>query len=159
MALYVRPLKVDEIAELGDLMRGNDAELTRRAHIVQLSAQRVGVHEISQQVGLHPINVRKWLHRFNRYGIRGLQPRRSPGRPKVFSDEQRRAIIGLATTDPQDLGLKYETWSLQRLRSQLIGQGVTSNISAETIRQELLRSGLVFGDRRWMPTRDYGSSA
>lgn len=149
MALYVRPLKSEEMAQLDELGRGQDLELARRAQVVQLSAQRIGVHEISRRVGLHPINVRKWIHRFNRYGLAGLQPRRSPGRPRVFSEEQRKAIIKLATTDPQALGLEFETWSLHRLRSQLISQGVLFNISAETIRQELLRSGLTFMERSW----------
>lgn len=149
MALYVRTLKADEVARLDEMLLGADPELARRAKIITLSARRVGVHEISQEIGLHPINVRKWLHRFNRSGLQGLLPRRSPGRPKVFSDAQRRAIIGLATTHPRDLGLAYEAWSLQRLRSELINQGVLQEISAETIRQELRRSGLSFEDRRW----------
>lgn len=149
MALFVRALKADEVKRLEDMLQGTDPELARRAKIITLSARRIRVHEISQETGLHPINVRKWLHRFNRSGLQGLLPRRSPGRPKVFSDAQRRAIIGLATTSPHDLGLEFEAWSLQRLRTQLINQGVLQEISAETIRQELRRSGLSFEDRRW----------
>lgn len=149
MALYVRPLKSDEITQIEELASGQDQELARRAQVVQLSAQRIGVHEISRQVGLHPINVRKWIHRFNRYGLTGLRPRRSPGRPRVFSEEQRKAIVELATQDPRKLGLEFEAWSLQRLRTQLVGRGVLSGISAETIRQELLRNGLIFAERCW----------
>lgn len=149
MALYVRALKAHELADLDEMLSGKDPELARRAQIVYLSAKRVGVHDISREIDLHPINVRKWLHRFNRYGIEGLWPRRSPGRPKLFSSEQRQAIIDLAMTEPQALGLGFDSWSLQRLRSKLIEQGVLNDISAETIRQELLRSGLSFEDRRW----------
>ena len=57
---------------------------------------------------------------------------------------------GLATTEPRVLGLDFDAWSLQRLRSQLIERGVMNDVSAETIRQELLRSGLVFEERRWV---------
>jgi len=151
MAIYVRQLESKEIAQLEALRDSLDPELARRAQVVLLSAQRVGVHEISRRVELHPINVRKWIHRFNRMGVAGLHPRRSPGRPRVFTEEQRRLIIGLATTDPQDLGLEFEAWSLQRLRSQLISRGILSSISAETIRQELLRSGLTFAQNSWVP--------
>ncbi len=150
MALYSRALKADERAKLEDLLKDSDEELARRVEIVLLSAQRTGVHEISAMVGLHPINVRKWIHRFNRFGLNGLYPRRSPGRPRLFSREQRDAIVGLATTEPRVLGLDFDAWSLQRLRSQLIERGVMSDVSAETIRQELLRSGLVFEERRWV---------
>jgi transposase len=132
------------------MARSSDEELARRARIILYSTQRIGVHEISRMIDLHPINVRKWIHRFNKYGMGGLHPRRSPGRPRLFTEEQRQAIVGLATTDPQVLGLEFDAWSLQRLRQELIGRGVTDEISAETIRQELLRSGLVFDDRRWV---------
>lgn len=150
MALYSRSLKADEKPKLEELAKGTDEELARRVQIVLLSAQRTGVHEISAIVGLHPINVRKWIHRFNRFGLKGLYPRRSPGRPRLFSRQQREAIVLLATTDPRSLGLEFDVWSLQRLRSQLIARGVMNDVSAETIRQELLRSGLIFDERRWI---------
>jgi len=150
MALYSRALKAEEKLKLEELLKSSDDELARRVQIVLLSAERTGVHEISGIVGLHPINVRKWIHRFNRFGLKGLYPRRSPGRPRLFSREQRDAIVGLATTDPRLLGLNFDSWSLQRLRSQLIERGVMSDVSAETIRQELLRNGLVFEERQWV---------
>lgn len=150
MALYARALKADEKPRLEELLQSDDEELARRVRIVMLSAHREGVHEISVAVDLHPINVRKWIHRFNKYGLKGLYPRRSPGRPRLFTREQRDAIVTLATTDPRVLGLEFDTWSLQRLRAQLIERGVMLDVSAETIRQELLRSGLVFDERRWI---------
>ena len=150
MALYMRSLRADEKTKLEALASGSDEELARRAQVVLLSAQHAGVHQISSTVGLHPINVRKWIHRFDRSGIKGLQPRRSPGRPKLFSIQQREEIVRLATTDPRALGLAFDAWSLQRLRAQLIERGVVENVSAETIRQQLLQSGLVFDERRWI---------
>jgi len=153
MALYVKNLSGEERRRLEEVVRReSDPEVSRRAKIVLLSAQKNGVQEISATVGLHPINVRKWIHRFNRYGINGLYPRRSPGRPRLFDERQRGAIVRMATTSPEDLGLDFPLWSLQRLRSQLIARGVVDEISAETIRQELLRGGLSFEERRWMNT-------
>jgi transposase len=160
MAIFVRALTVEDRGRLEELQRtSGDEELAKRAAIVLLSAQRKGVHEISAMVGLHPINVRKWIHRFNRMGIAGLYPRRSPGRPRLFNEEQRTAIIGLASTDPRQLGLGFPSWSLQRLRMHLIERGITDEISAETIRQELLRGGLVFEERHWVNRRRGGRSA
>ncbi len=150
MTLYCRTLKADEQPRLEELARGTDEELARRAQIVLLSAQHICVHEISRSVDLHPINVRKWIHRYNRAGIKGLLPRRSPGRPKVFTRQQREAIVRLAATDPRSLGLAYDAWSLQRLRTELIEQGVVEEVSSETIRQQLIQSGLVFDDQRWI---------
>ena len=152
MALFVRNLRPDEMQWLDSLQNTHsDPELAKRAKIVLMSARKQRVHEIGSAVGLHPINVRKWIHRFNRYGLEGLHPRRSPGRPRLFAGNQREAIVRLATADPQSLGLGFSEWSLQRLRSQLIRKGVVREISAETIRQELLRAGLVFEGRHWIP--------
>jgi transposase len=117
---------------------------------VLLSAQKLRIHEVSARVSMHPINVRKWIHRFNHFGLEGLYPRRSPGRPRLFDEEQRQAIVDLATAYPEDLGLEFPGWSLQRLRSQLIKRGIVSEISAETIRQQLIRAGLAFEGRRWV---------
>jgi transposase len=151
MALYVKALTPDELHQLENLQRfANENGLSKRADVVLLSAQKRRVHEISTAVGLHPINVRKWIHRFNKMGIAGLYPRRSPGRPRLFDDNQRKAIVELATSDPQALGLDFAAWSLQRLRLQLIKEGILEEISAETIRQELLKGGLVFEGRRWV---------
>jgi transposase len=150
MALYVRSLKADEQAKLTEMSQGGDPELAQRSQIVLLSSQRVGVHEIGARVGLHPINVRKWIHRFDKLGVKGLLPRHSPGRPPVFTREQRDAIAELAMTEPTALGLEFDVWSLQRLRNQLIARGVVEEVSAETIRQQLLKSGLVFDERRWV---------
>jgi transposase len=150
MSLYVRPLKADEKPKLEELAKGSDEEVARRAQIVLLSSEHAGVYEIGTAVNLHPINVRKWIHRFEKSGVKGLQPRRSPGRPKLFTRQQRDAIAHLATTDPRELGLGYDAWSLMRLRSQLIARGVVTEVSAETIRQQLLQSGLVFNEQRWV---------
>jgi transposase len=150
MALYARSLKADERAKLTELAQGSDPELAQRGQIILLSSERVGVHEIGTRVNLHPINVRKWIHRFEKQGVRGLLPRHSPGRPPVFTREQREKIAQLAMTDPTALGLEFDAWSLQRLRSQLIARGIVNEVSAETIRQQLIKSGLVFDERRWV---------
>ncbi|MEJ5197786.1 MAG: helix-turn-helix domain-containing protein [Anaerolineae bacterium] len=154
MALYVRTLRPDEQAKLEALQKAEgDSELGKRVAIVLLSAQHRGVQEISMMVGLHPINVRKWIHRFNSMGLDGLYPRRSPGRPRLFSDRQRQEIVRLARTSPTALGLNFSNWSLQRLRQELIRRGIVSEISAEAIRQELRKGGLVFEGRTWVADR------
>jgi hypothetical protein len=60
--------------------------------------------------------------------------------------------VDMASSNPQELGLPFDSWSLQRLRYELTERGITPEISAETIRQELLRNGLVFDNRRWVKT-------
>lgn len=136
MALYVRKLKEPEKKEIEQLLKKNESDLPRtRLEIIVLSAEGKRVPEISQAVDLHPINVRKWIHRFNKAGIEGLRSGKSPGRPPLFSNEQRMHISKIATSDPRSLGLHFSRWSLQRLRRYLIDQEIVEGISVETVRQ------------------------
>ena len=136
MALYTRKLKQHERKSIELQLDAPEEDLpSHRLQIIMLSAAGKRVPEISEEVNLHPINVRKWIHRFNRYGLDGLRSGKSPGRPPVFSDEQRNRIIAVANTNPRLLGLHYSRWSLQRLRRYLIDQKIVDHISVETIRQ------------------------
>ena len=142
MALYVRKLDEPEKLEIQKLLENAENDLPRnRLEIVQLSSRGKRVPEISELVDLHPINVRKWIHRFNKSGIDGLRSGKSPGRPPLFSDEQRKQISQIATSDPRSLGLHFSRWSIQRLRRYLIEHDVVDCISVETVRQIVQSNG------------------
>jgi transposase len=143
MALYVRELADEEWTELEALLERQDSDVpAQRLMIILLSAQGHRVQEVSREVDLHPINVRKWIHRFNSDGLDGLRSGKSPGRPPVFSDDQRDEIVTLANSDPRKMGLPFSQWSLQRMRKYLVDQGVVDQISVETIRQVLRAHGV-----------------
>lgn len=136
MALYTRKLKQQERNTLEAHLSAPEEDLPpHRLQIIMLSAAGKRVPEISEEVNLHPINVRKWIHRFNEQGLEGLRSGKSPGRPPVFSEKQRKEIVQTAGTNPRQLGLHYTRWSLQRLRRYLIERQVVDHISVETIRQ------------------------
>jgi len=136
MALYIQNLDQYSLQQLETLAYQAEDDLPEnRVRIVLLSAEGKSVPEISRAVNLHPINVRKWIHRFTKQGVEGLRSGKSPGRPRLFSLEQRQRIIGIAQSDPRSLGLHFSRWSLQRLRRYLIEQKLVSHISVETIRQ------------------------
>ena len=139
MALYTRKLRQQEKRVLEAQLRTPEDDLpAHRLQIIMLSAAGKRVPEISEEVNLHPINVRKWIHRFNEMGVDGLRSGKSPGRPPVFSEEQRLRICDIANTNPRLLGMHYSRWSLQRLRRYLVDRRVVDHISVETIRQILL---------------------
>jgi transposase len=143
MALFVRKLKDDEWKELESMARQSEGDVPeQRLMIVLLSAQGRRVQDVSREVALHPINVRKWIHRFNEDGIDGLRSGKSPGRPPVFSTQQRERIVEVASVDPRQLNMNFSQWSLQRLRKYLIQNGIINQISVETIRQVLRAHGI-----------------
>ena len=143
MALYVRNLEEEEEEELERMIQNMENDvLIQRLMIILLSSQGHKVQGISREVDLHPINVRKWIHRFNTDGLEGLHSGKSPGRPPVFTDAQRKAIVDIASADPRSLKLSFSQWSLQRLRKYLIDDAVVDQISVETIRQILRAQGI-----------------
>ncbi|RLT44652.1 MAG: helix-turn-helix domain-containing protein [Chloroflexi bacterium] len=143
MALYIRELEEKEWIQLESLLDDQSSDVpSQRLMIVLLSAQGHRVQEISREVDLHPINVRKWIHRFNAEGMEGLHSGKSPGRPPVFSEEQKDKIVALANGDPRKLGLSFTQWSLQRMRDYLVDQEIVDQISVETIRQVLRANGV-----------------
>jgi transposase len=143
MALFTRKLTTEDLAELEDLMQQPDSSIPiQRLMIILLSAQGSQVQDISRKVDLHPINVRKWIHRYNQEGIAGLRSGKSPGRPVVFSSDQREEIVRIARIDPRQLGLNSSQWSLERLRHYLIRHKIVDQISVETIRQVLHGRGI-----------------
>lgn len=159
MALHVRELTPEEKKKLEYLLDHPEESPfpAERLMIVYLSAHGAKVQQIAETVGMHPINVRKWIHRFNARGFQGLVTRKSPGRPRVFSKEQRRRIVEIAQTPPEKLGLERPRWSLQRLRRYLIEQGIVDRISVETIRQILQEHGIEYrATQGWEATTHHG---
>ncbi len=143
MALYIQNLDLHKLQQLRAIAHRHEDDLpANRVRIVLLSAEGKSVPEISRVVNLHPINVRKWIHRFRQHGVDGLRSGKSPGRPRLFTPEQRQRIAAIAAMDPLSLGLPFNRWSLQRLRSYLLDQGLVDHISVETIRQILQTSDL-----------------
>jgi transposase len=136
MALYIQNLTDQEFQQLEALICQPEEDIpVNRLLIILLSSEGKSVPEISKMVNLHPINVRKWIHRFSQEGVDGLRSGKSPGRPPLFTLEQRQQIMGIANANPRSLGLHFARWSLQRLRRYMIEQRIVKHISVETIRQ------------------------
>ncbi len=155
MSLYVRELTPEEKEEIEYLIDHPEQSPipVERLMIVYLSSHGTKVQQIAETVGLHPINVRKWIHRFNARGLEGLITRKSPGRPRVFDEKQRKKIVEIAQKSPREFGLDIPHWSLQKLRRFLIEQGIVDQISVETIRQILQEHGVHYkAGGRWGST-------
>jgi len=63
--------------------------------------------------------VRLWITRFNAEGLDGLRDRRRGGRPATYTAAQVGELIAASLTDPQDLGLPFGSWTLDRLATYL----------------------------------------
>ena len=122
--------------------RKTPAGKARRAKIILSSNRGHTATEIAEKLGCNERTALKWIGRFNRYGVAGLEEGPREGRPRIHGPEDVGAVIQAALTPPQELGLPFASWTLDRLVAYLkeekgIGMGRTR--VAEVLSGEGLR--------------------
>jgi transposase len=119
--LRVRRLSPQEEQEIGRLVRSRTApvRLVERACIVGLAAQGHRVPAIAAELGISAPVVRRWLERFNTGGVAGLADAPRSGRPVTYTPEQVGEVVAASLTNPQELGLPFGSWTLDRLAVHL----------------------------------------
>jgi transposase len=121
MALHARPLTPEEYTSLRQLAhsRTAPARLVERARIIWQAQQGRRVSAIAAALRLNHKTVRRWLQHFNEHGLAGLEDQPRRGRPATYTAEAVGTVIALALTDPQQLGLPFAAWTLDRLAAYL----------------------------------------
>src|SRR3954467_3750367 len=142
--LLVRAMTAEEEQALRALAQSRTAQarLRDRARICWLSHQGQRVAAIKAALGIADGTVRVWITRFNAEGLDGLRDRRRGGRPATYTAEQVGELIAVSLTDPQELGLPFGSWTLDRLAAYLNEeQGIAMQRSriGEILQREGLR--------------------
>lgn len=119
--LLLRPLTEEETRELRRLAHGQkvEARLRERARICWCSHEGRCVREIVSQLRLNEKTVRRWIQRFNAQGLPGLADGQRRGRPPTFTPEEVGIVVATSLTPPDDLGLPFGSWTLDRLVAYL----------------------------------------
>ena len=139
----VRPLTAGERAELERLARSRteEARLVQRAKIVLGLAAGERPYQVAARIGVGRAAAYEWLHRFNAEGLKGLTDHPRPGRPHTYTPDQRAEVVAAALTKPQDLGLPFASWTLDRLQAYL-GEHKGIGIKRTRIDEILVAEGL-----------------
>jgi transposase len=156
MALFVRELNDWEARKLQQTFRRSKSHTAIvRSQIVLASAQGFKVPAIAKLLRLCEKTVRETINAFNERGLVILERRFPPGRPPKFSDDDKWAIIEIATSRPRDMGLPFSRWSLSKLRDYLMAHHVVEHISLEWLRRILQDAGLSYQKTRtWKESKD-----
>ena len=119
--LTLRALTDEEARTLRELARSRttEARLRDRARMCWLASQGQRVSAIKAELGVADGTVRLWITRFNAHGLDGLRDRRRGGRPPTYRPEAVGAVVAASLTDPDDLGLPFGSWTLDRLAAYL----------------------------------------
>ena len=103
--------------------------------------------EIATAVGVHPATVKRVRAEWTAQGIACVHRtvRATPPVPPKLSDEQVVKLLALACAEG-DLPPGYAHWSVRLLTDRAIALGIVTDVSAETVRRTLKKTG-------WRPGR------
>ena len=155
--LSFRELTGEELIELQRILRSRStpAGLQRRAQLIWELAAGVSLIEAAEWVELHYTNAHLWVKRFLESGIAGLSDRSKSGRPREYDEDSTTEIIKVASARPKDLGLKFTTWSLQKLEEYLKKRPGLKKVTRSTIRRRLQTEGFKFkAGQTWCESND-----
>lgn len=99
--------------------RAEGAAKVERAKIIWLAHQGQRVPAIARELHLCEASVRERIKRFNEKGLEALRDAPRSGRPATYTAEQVSEVIATALTKPEDLGLPFACWTLDRLEAYL----------------------------------------
>lgn len=135
MSIFAFPLSKQETQRLEQVSRtGPNTVVVRRAIAILASSRGVPVKQIASVLGYNDVQVRRIIHMYQHHGVEWLCSEPKRGRPAIFSDEQRKAVIELSRQSPRELGHPFSRWSLSKLQSALIDAKVVDYISRSVIR-------------------------
>lgn len=119
--LTLRPLTDEEIRVIHRLAhaRTEPARTVERAQIVWRAHQGAPVPAIARALGRSDATIRLWLTRFNAQGVAGLRDGVRTGRPPTYTAEEVGEVVAASLTKPDDLGLPFGSWTLDRLAAYL----------------------------------------
>jgi transposase len=99
--------------------RTASARAVERACICWLAYQGQAVPAIAVAVGVCEATARAWIKRFNADGLTGLADLGRGGRPPTYTAAEISEVVAAGLTDPQQLGLPFAAWTLDRLAAYL----------------------------------------
>ena len=161
--LTLRPLTDEERPTIARRAhsRTEPARAVERAQIVWRAHHGARVPAIAHALGVTEATVRTWLKLFNASGLAGLTDARRSGRPPIYDATEVGEVIAVSLTKPDELGLPFGSWTLDRLTAYLReqkGLAIGRTRIGEILRTEGLRwrtQETWFGER---PDPDFGAN-
>jgi len=154
----IRALTESEQTELQNKLRDKtlSVRVWERYRIVSELVKGRSANAVAERVGCHLTVVYDWLHRFNKSGFSTFEAVTNPkGRPTIIGTDQVRALIRVATSKPEDLGLPFTDWSVAKLHDYCLNRGLLPECTDEWVRRLLRREGLTYQKTKtWKQSND-----
>jgi len=122
--LKIRELTQEEQQYIEQHLKSSKSYIKDRARILYLSQEGNTVRDIGKKLGFYRSKVETILKQFNANGLQIFKRKKSPGKPRRITQEQRALILQYVNTDPWKLGIHYTNWSHQKLSNYAKQQGI-----------------------------------
>lgn len=145
--LVLRPLTEAEERTLGERLSEKrlSAKVYERYRLIALVREGMTPSAASRAVGCSDGKAEHWVHRFNASGFTTFEKQPNhPGRPIIIDGQQVRALIRVALSRPEDLGLPFTQWSVSKLKAYCLKEGLIPPITDEWVRRLLRREGVSY---------------
>jgi transposase len=156
--IFICPLTEEERKLIEAGLRSSDAFVMRRSQILLASARGERVPSIASALSCDEQTVRNAIHAFNQKGPNALQAgSRRPHRLRTaLAEVDAQTFKALLHRSPRDFGKPTGLWTLELVAMVCVELGWTkTEVSAETIRQTLLRSRIKWKRaKHWITSPD-----
>lgn len=120
--------------------------LARRAQMILMADDGLGVVETAERLGVWRKGVSQWRARWLAASpatsvVERLADAPRSGAPARITAEQVCAIVALACERPQDSGVPLSHWSASDLAREVVQRGILPSISPRSVGRFLKRSG------------------
>ncbi len=151
--LKVRELSSEEKSFVKQNLKNSKSFIKDRARIIDLSADRKTVKQISQQLNFHRPKIEKIIKQFNNQGLKIFERKKNPGKPRRITKEQRALILQYLNTEPIKLGLHFTNWSLNKLKDYANTQEI--KISSSQVRRIIKEDNISYKKKTpWLHSND-----
>jgi transposase len=138
-------LRSAERSQLERLIRSHSTpqHLARRARMIVMAADGIGVASTAQQLGVWRKGVSFWRARWLAGGGESAAERLADaprsGAPATITPEQICAVVALACERPEESGLPISQWSASDLAREVVRRGIVTSISPRSVGRFLKR--------------------
>jgi len=113
--LKVKELSQEERVFVAKSIKHSESFVKDRAKIIELSSQGNSVKQICEKLKFDKKKVGEIINQFNKLGLKIFERKKSTGRPRRITKEQRAKILQWLNTHPEKLELHFNNWSRNKL--------------------------------------------
>ena len=155
--LKTRKLSEEEKLFVAKFIKHSESFVKDRARIIELSSENNSVKQICEKLKTDKKKVGQLINAFNKNGLKVFERKKSSGRPRRITKEERAKMIEWLNTHPKKLELHFNNWSRTKLSEFAKKNGIQISpsqigriIEQDEIKYKTKRSKMFSNDKNFL---------